>query len=81
MRQHWYFLCKNVASSPVIFSTRGPVLSQKHSALEVKCMMPPGENVSVPVQLIWGGYLSPPYYMSYRPPYRQPSLSLPCSFR
>ena len=37
-------------------------------ALEVTCMMPPGENASEPIQLIWGGYISPPYYVGYRPP-------------
>ena len=36
--------------------------------LEVKCRMPPGENETVPIQLIWGAYLSPPYYVGYRAP-------------
>ena len=42
-----------------------------HSAtqsLQVKCKMPPGENNTVPVQLKWGKYLSPPYAVAYRFP-------------
>ena len=37
-------------------------------SLEVKCMMPQGENATVPIQLQWGKYLSPPYAVAYRRP-------------